>query len=84
MKKGISSLCACWLFPVSGAPPWLSTKLAATNLPWSGIFSRMGASGEHEEALAYVKVIRGGRVYAYASNTDNRTGDSGFIPAMKR
>ena len=39
---------------------------------------------QYEQALAYIKVIHGGRVYAYASNTDNSTGDSEFIPAMKR
>ena len=48
------------------------------------MFSSLGVTDSHEEALAHVKVIRGGRIYAHASNTDNRTGDSEFITAMRK
>jgi hypothetical protein len=31
-----------------------------------------------------VEVLSGGRIYAYVSSVDRRTGDAEFIPAMKR
>ena len=43
----------------------------------------MGLGGSYEGALARVRVSGGGRVYAYASNVDHRTGDGEFIPAIK-
>ncbi len=48
------------------------------------VFDDMGVSGEHQAALAIVEVLSGGRIYAYASNIDNRTGDGELIPAMRR
>jgi hypothetical protein len=47
-----------------------------------GFIVGMGVTEEMDTVLASVEVISGGRVYAYASNVDNRTGDAEFIPAM--
>jgi hypothetical protein len=44
---------------------------------------RMGVTEELDTVLASVEVISGSRVYAYASNVDNRTGDAEFIPAIR-
>ncbi len=52
------------------------------NLQVNQVFSALGLDGDHEAALASVRVLSGGRVYAYASNVDNRTGDGELIPAM--
>ena len=47
-----------------------------------GFIEKMGVTEEVDTIVASVEVISGGRVYAYASNVDNRTGDAEFIPAI--
>ena len=57
------------------------TVPAYKNLQINQIFSDMGVTGDHAGAVAWVTVTSGGKVYAYASNVDNLTGDAEFIAA---
>jgi PKD repeat protein len=53
----------------------------AGNLQISRVFDAFGVGGEVPAAMAWVRVESGGRVYAYASKVDNRTGDPTFVQA---
>lgn len=59
------------------------TVPASGNFQQGNIFQDMGITVPYEAALAEVRVLSGGSVYAYASIVDNKTGDAFFIPAQK-
>jgi hypothetical protein len=56
---------------------------AQQHLQVNRIFQAMGLSAPYPSAMATVRVLSGGRVYAYASNVDDRTGDAELIPAVR-
>ncbi len=59
------------------------TVPASGNFQIGNIFGDLGVTGEYTVAMAEVRVLSGGSVYAYASIVDNATGDAFFIPAQK-
>ena len=55
-----------------------------SNFQVNRVFDSMNLGPDYESALAVVEVTSGGRIYAYASNVDNATGDGEFILAIRR
>jgi hypothetical protein len=56
---------------------------AKQNLQINGIFHDMGIGGSFNAAYATVTVESAGKVFAYASVIDNRTGDAIYVPFNK-
>jgi hypothetical protein len=64
--------------------PWTTTVWAGQLKQVNNVFRKFGLGGETVTGTFKIEVLSGGDLIVYATETDNMTGDSIFIPAQKK
>ncbi len=64
--------------------PWITTVWAGQLKQTNNVFKKFGLGGETVTGTLKIEILSGGDLIIYATEIDNRTGDSIFIPAQDK